>query len=36
VDRLDAVSHRPAPYPRFPYERQAGFARLDPPLFARA
>ena len=26
--RLDAVSHRPAPYPHFPYERQEGFARL--------
>ncbi|MGW4689373.1 aldo/keto reductase [Streptomyces sp. NPDC004244] len=30
--RLDAVSHRPAPYPYFPYERQEGFARLNPPL----
>ncbi|MDX2391932.1 MULTISPECIES: aldo/keto reductase [unclassified Streptomyces] len=30
--RLDAASHRPAPYPYFPYERQEGFARLNPPL----
>ncbi|MEU7063956.1 aldo/keto reductase [Streptomyces sp. NPDC046161] len=29
--RLDAASHRPAPYPYFPYERQEGFARLNPP-----
>ncbi|MEU3402429.1 aldo/keto reductase [Streptomyces sp. NPDC006670] len=28
--RLDAASHRPAPYPYFPYERQEGFARLNP------
>ncbi|AXE85410.1 aldo/keto reductase [Streptomyces sp. Go-475] len=34
VARLDAASHRPAPYPYFPYERQEGFARLNPPLFA--
>ncbi|MEU9378866.1 aldo/keto reductase [Streptomyces sp. NPDC048255] len=32
VARLDAASHRPAPYPYFPYERQEGFARLNPPL----
>ncbi|MEU8773270.1 aldo/keto reductase [Streptomyces sp. NPDC048606] len=32
VARLDAVSRRPAPYPHFPYERQEGFARLNPPL----
>ncbi|MEV4434720.1 aldo/keto reductase [Streptomyces sp. NPDC049585] len=32
VARLDAASHRPAPYPYFPYERQAAFARLNPPL----
>ncbi|GAA1744150.1 aldo/keto reductase [Aeromicrobium alkaliterrae] len=31
---LDAVSHRPAPYPHFPYERQEGFARVSPPLIA--
>ncbi|MFJ3444027.1 aldo/keto reductase [Streptomyces sp. NPDC086081] len=34
VARLDAASHRPAPYPYFPYERQEGFARLNPPVFA--
>ncbi|WP_329389242.1 aldo/keto reductase [Streptomyces sp. NBC_01351] len=34
--RLDAASHRPAPYPYFPYERQEGFARLNPPLIAPA
>ncbi|MCB5164505.1 aldo/keto reductase [Streptomyces bambusae] len=33
--RLDSVSHRPAPYPHFPYERQEGFARLNPPLLPR-
>ncbi|MFD9353402.1 aldo/keto reductase [Streptomyces sp. NPDC060031] len=32
VARLDAASHRPAPYPYFPYERQEGFARLNPPM----
>ncbi|MBO4236313.1 aldo/keto reductase [Pseudonocardia alni] len=32
VARLDAASHRPAPYPYFPYERQEAFARLAPPL----
>ncbi|MET8749274.1 aldo/keto reductase [Streptomyces sp. NPDC004667] len=32
VARLDAASHRPAPYPYFPYERQEGFARLNPSL----
>ncbi|MEW1635958.1 aldo/keto reductase [Streptomyces sp. NPDC093801] len=36
VARLDAASHRPAPYPYFPYERQEGFARLNPPVLARA
>lgn len=30
--RLDAASARTAPYPHFPYRRQEGFARLDPPL----
>jgi len=30
---LDRVSHRPAPYPHFPYERQDGFAQVSPPLF---
>ncbi|MFD8636322.1 aldo/keto reductase [Streptomyces sp. NPDC059533] len=34
--RLDAASHRPAPYPYFPYERQEAFARLNPPLIPRA
>ncbi|MFE3285238.1 aldo/keto reductase, partial [Streptomyces sp. NPDC059233] len=33
--RLDAASHRPAPYPYFPYERQEAFARLNPPLIPR-
>ncbi|MHC1563283.1 aldo/keto reductase [Actinomycetospora sp. C-140] len=32
--RLDAVSRRPAPYPHFPYERQEGFGRLNPPVVA--
>ncbi|MGB7503988.1 MAG: aldo/keto reductase, partial [Mycobacterium sp.] len=31
VARLDAVSGRDAPYPYFPYLRQEGFARLNPP-----
>jgi hypothetical protein len=35
VARLDAVSAREAPYPYFPYHRQAGFARLNPPIFTR-
>jgi aryl-alcohol dehydrogenase-like predicted oxidoreductase len=30
--RLDRVSERPAPYPHFPYQRQEGFARLNPPV----
>ncbi|WP_017584431.1 aldo/keto reductase [Nocardiopsis valliformis] len=34
VARLDEVSHREAPYPYYPYRRQEGFARLDPPMFA--
>jgi len=34
VARLDAVSAREAPYPYFPYYRQEGFARLNPPAFA--
>lgn len=34
VARLDAVSAVDAPYPHFPYQRQEGFARLAPPLFA--
>jgi aryl-alcohol dehydrogenase-like predicted oxidoreductase len=32
IARLDAASARSAPYPHFPYRRQEGFARLDPPL----
>lgn len=36
VARLDAVSHQPAPYPHFPYERQEGFAQVSPPLFPAA
>lgn len=31
VARLDAASARTAPYPHFPYQRQEGFARLNPP-----
>jgi aryl-alcohol dehydrogenase-like predicted oxidoreductase len=31
IARLDAVSARDAPYPYFPYFRQEGFARLNPP-----
>jgi aryl-alcohol dehydrogenase-like predicted oxidoreductase len=34
VERLDAASAVNAPYPYFPYRRQEGFARLDPPLVA--
>ncbi|MDQ0313917.1 aldo/keto reductase [Amorphus orientalis] len=30
--RLDAASVTPAPYPYFPYRRQAGAARLNPPM----
>ena len=36
VAKLDAASAVTAPYPYFPYERQEGFARLNPPLFAPA
>jgi len=32
IKRLDAVSAVTAPYPYFPYRRQEGFARLNPPL----
>ncbi|MFF8382151.1 aldo/keto reductase [Streptomyces kanasensis] len=32
--KLEAASHRTAPYPYYPYERQEGFARLNPPVFA--
>jgi len=34
IARLDAVSAREPSYPHFPYTRQAGFAQLNPPLFA--
>ncbi|AQA04025.1 aldo/keto reductase [Mycobacterium sp. MS1601] len=34
IARLDAVSVKDAPYPYFPYFRQEGIARLNPPLFA--
>jgi aryl-alcohol dehydrogenase-like predicted oxidoreductase len=34
IARLDAASARTAPYPYFPYHRQDGFARLNPPLAA--
>jgi aryl-alcohol dehydrogenase-like predicted oxidoreductase len=30
IARLDAASARTAPYPYFPYQRQEGFARLNP------
>ena len=32
IARLDAVSARTAPYPYFPYQRQEGFARLNPAV----
>lgn len=32
VARLDAASAVDAPYPYFPYRRQEGFARLNPPI----
>ncbi|KWC84640.1 aldo/keto reductase [Burkholderia cepacia] len=32
VAKLDAASAVEAPYPYFPYRRQAAFARLNPPL----
>ncbi|MBY5607265.1 aldo/keto reductase [Rhizobium leguminosarum] len=32
IERLDAVSVVTAPYPYFPYRRQEGFARLNPPI----
>jgi len=31
VKKLDAASEVTAPYPYFPYRRQEGFARLNPP-----
>lgn len=30
--KLDAVSSKTAPYPYFPYQRQEGFARLNPAV----
>lgn len=33
IARLDAISERAQPYPHFPYYRQEGFARINPPLF---
>ncbi|MFC8178896.1 aldo/keto reductase [Rhodococcus sp. NPDC057297] len=33
---LDSVSDADAPYPYFPYYRQDGFARLNPPLYPTA
>jgi len=36
IARLDAISERDQPYPHFPYYRQEGFARLNPPLFPSA
>ncbi|WP_019201425.1 aldo/keto reductase [Tsukamurella sp. 1534] len=32
IARLDAASATEAPYPYFPYRRQEGFARVNPPL----
>ncbi|MCD2183068.1 aldo/keto reductase [Rhizobium sp. GN54] len=32
IGRLSAASSAPAPYPYFPYYRQDGFARLNPPI----
>ena len=32
IARIDAASAVTPPYPYFPYHRQEGFARLDPPL----
>ncbi|CAN7411018.1 aldo/keto reductase [Rhizobium sp. LjRoot254] len=32
IARLDKASAVTAPYPRFPYHRQEGFARLNPPV----
>jgi len=32
VAKLDAASTVTAPYPHFPYRRQEGFARLNPPM----
>lgn len=32
IAALDAASETAAPYPHFPYRRQEGFARLNPPM----
>ncbi len=32
IAKLDAASAVTAPYPYFPYRRQEGFARLNPPM----
>ncbi|MDE1995220.1 MAG: aldo/keto reductase [Rhizobiaceae bacterium] len=32
IAKLDAASARTAPYPHFPYRRQDGFARINPPI----
>lgn len=32
IAKLDKASAVTAPYPHFPYRRQEGFARLDPPI----
>lgn len=32
IGKLDAASAVVAPYPHFPYQRQEGFARLNPPV----
>jgi aryl-alcohol dehydrogenase-like predicted oxidoreductase len=32
IARLDAASTKDAPYPYFPYFRQEGIAKLNPPL----
>lgn len=32
IAKLDAASAVTAPYPHFPYRRQEGFARLNPPM----
>ena len=36
IARLDRASATQAPYPHFPYARQEGFARLNPPLIDAA
>lgn len=34
IAKLDAASSVSAPYPHFPYQRQEGFARINPPIAA--